>query len=144
MSTSRISEERKSSLAARALGYDEPVTEEDLDWYEQHPEDLDVVVNKELIQIEYLRFFFIVSLVLIAASRTISVLWGDALGSFMNHVVLDVISEFGIALLGGIVTAYFLEVLQKRQYETNMRYRKEVQQRLEERARKREANGANG
>ncbi len=50
----------------------------------------------------------------------------------MNDVMLDVSSELGIAIFGGTVTAYLLEVLQAKQYRENVAYRNAIKARLEQ------------
>lgn len=109
------------------------IPERHIDYFEENPEKLDLIVDKETIHKRHLNFFGAVSLILIVGVRTLNYFFGEQWGDFVGNVVLDVISEFGIALLGGVVTVYFLEVLQKKQYEENILYREEVLRRIEER-----------
>ncbi|MEO0333734.1 MAG: hypothetical protein AAF223_19015, partial [Bacteroidota bacterium] len=50
---------------------------------------------------------------------------------FVNTVILDVISELGIAIFGGAVVAYIIEFLKKRQYQKNIKFRNQVKKILE-------------
>lgn len=125
---------KKDSPLDRLLveSYDK-ITDSHVDYFEQHPEELDLIVDKEILHKHFLKFFGAVSLIIIVSVRTLSHFFEDQWGTFVVHVILDVISEFGIALLGGVVTVYFLEILQKKQFEANVRYRKEVLRKIEER-----------
>lgn len=125
---------KKDSPLDRLLveSYDE-ITDAHVEYFEENPEELDLIVDKETLHKRFLKFFGVVSLIIIVGVRTLGHFFGDQWGSFVVHVILDVISEFGIALLGGVVTVYFLEILQKKQYEANVRYRKEVLRKIEER-----------
>lgn len=106
------------------------VTEEIIEYYRKNPEELDLLIDKEDFNIRFLSYFFIFGLVLTVGSRVLSFMFADIWGEFINHVVLDVASEIGIAIFGGAVTAYLLEYLQKKQYEENMAFRNEIKKRL--------------
>ena len=115
-------------LATMILSDSQEITEETIDYYEQNPEELDLIINKEHFHSAYLGLFFIIGLVLTIASRVIAFVFGSKFGDFINDVILDVISELGIAIFGGAVVAYLIEFLNKRQYQQNVKFRTEVKQ----------------
>ncbi len=102
------------------------ITEATIDYYEKNPDELDLIINKEHFHAAYLGIFFVVGLLLTIAARTLAFFFEGEWGNFINDVVLDVISEIGIAIFGGAVVAYLIEYLNKKQYQQNIRFRKEV------------------
>ena len=102
------------------------VTDEVVEYYKNNPKELDLIIDKEEFNINFLSFFFLLGITITIGARVLKFFFQDAWGSFINDVVLDVLSELGIAIFGGAVTAYFLEFLQKKQYEENVRYRAEI------------------
>ncbi len=106
------------------------ITDEVVEYYRKNPDELDLLIDKEDFNIKFLSYFFVIGLVLTVGSRGLAFLFADVWGEFINHVVLDVASEVGIAIFGGAVTAYLLEYLQKKQYEENIAYRNEIKKRL--------------
>ncbi len=108
------------------------VTDEIVEYYRKNSDELDLLVDKEDFNINFLSYFFIFGLVVTIVSRVLAFMFADIWGEFVNHVVLDVTSEVGIAIFGGAVTAYLLEYLQKKQYEENIAFRSEIKRRLDE------------
>ena len=109
------------------------VTAETVEYYRSNPKELDLIIDKEEFNIRFLSFFFIIGITLTVGARILKYFFEDAWATFINDVILDVASELGIAIFGGAVTAYFLEYLQKKQYEENVRYRGEILKRIKER-----------
>ncbi len=107
------------------------LTDEIVAYYRKNPDELDLLIDREDFNIRFLSYFFIVGLVVTIGSRVLAFVFADVWGEFVNHVVLDVTSELGIAIFGGAVTAYLLEYLQKKQYEENIAYRNEIKRRLD-------------
>ncbi|MEM8894571.1 MAG: hypothetical protein AAGC88_08335 [Bacteroidota bacterium] len=109
------------------------VTEEAIDYYEKHPDELDLIINREHFNAMYLGFIFALGISLTVLSRVAAYFYGDYLGEFVNSVILDVISEIGIAIFGGAVVAYLIESLNKKQYQQNIKYRREMKAILDKR-----------
>ncbi len=116
----------KDELTDYLLNKPKQITESVLDFYEKNPEELNMISNREEIQLGILKYFFIVSIVLIAGSRTIIYLFGENLTNYFTEVVFEVTFEVGNAILGGVLAAFLIERLQKKQYEKNIRYKREV------------------
>ncbi len=108
------------------------VTDEVVEYYRKNPNELDLIIDKEEFNISFLSFFFLIGITITIGARVLKFFFQDAWASFVNDVVLDVLSELGIAIFGGAVTAYFLEFLQKKQYEENVRYRAEIIKRIKQ------------
>ena len=108
------------------------ITEEVIQYYEQNPDELDLIINRELFNSLYLGIIFILGIGLTVASRVVGYVYGEVIGDFVNDVVLDVLSELGIAIFGGAVVAYLIETLNKRQYQQNVKFRREIKRILEE------------
>lgn len=112
------------------MGKEPEVTEEIVAYYRQNPEELDLIIDKEYFHINFLVFFFVLGLSITIGARVLKYFFADIWGDFVNDVVLDVVSELGIAIFGGAVTAYFLEFLQNKQYEQNKSFREKIKARL--------------
>lgn len=108
------------------------VTDKIVEYYRNNPNELDLIIDKEEFNINFLSFFFIIGIMLTIGARMLTFFFKDSWGAFINDVILDVASELGIAIFGGAVTAYFLEFLQKKQYDENVRYRAEIIKRMKE------------
>ncbi|PID47755.1 MAG: hypothetical protein CSB47_00155 [Proteobacteria bacterium] len=108
------------------------ITDEVVDYYRENPDELDLIIDKEQMHTKLLAFLFGLGLAITIGSRVLAYFFEDIWGKFMNDVVLDVSSELGIAVFGGAVTAYLLEVLQAKQYRENVAYRNAIKARLEQ------------
>ena len=123
---------RKDFISSVLFNEPQEVTDEVIEYYRKHPKELDLILDKDYFHIKFLSFFFVLGLGLTIGARTFDYFFGADFGAFVSDVVLDVTSELGIAVFGGAVTAYFLEFLQKRQYEQNLRFREKIRARLAE------------
>ena len=102
------------------------VTDELIDYYRKHPEELDLIVDKEYFYGRFIKFFFFPGIFITVLSRVLKFVFEDTWAAFINDVVLDIFSELGIAIFGGAVTTFFLEKLNQKQYEQNIALRKEI------------------
>ena len=109
------------------------ITEDIIQHYEENPDELDLIINKEHFHIAYLGFFFVIGLLTTIGARILQYFYGDQLGDFVNTVILDVVSELGIAIFGGAVVAYLIEFLNKRQFQQNIKFRRRIKAILEQR-----------
>lgn len=101
--------------------------------YEENPDELDLIINREHFYTIYLGLIFILGMVMTVAARLIQYFYGQTLGDFVNTIVLDVLSELGIAIFGGAVVGYLIEFLNKRQFQQNIKFRRDIKTILEER-----------
>ncbi len=106
------------------------ITDEIVAHYKKHPEDLDLIIDKEYFYGKYIKFFFFLGIVITIVSRVLKFVFADTWASFINEVVLDIFSELGIAIFGGAITTFLLEKLNQKQYEQNITFRNEVLDRI--------------
>ncbi len=106
------------------------ITNEIIDFYKQNPHELDLIVDKEFFFGRFIKFFFILGIVVTISSRILKFIFEDTWAAFVNDIVLDIFSELGIAIFGGAITAYLLEKLKQKQYEQNMAFRNEILERI--------------
>lgn len=108
------------------------VTDELIDYYKTHPEELDLIIDKEYFYGRFIKFFFILGIFLTVLSRVLKFVFADTWAAFINDVVLDIFSELGIAIFGGAITTFLLEKLNQKQYEQNIALRKEILDRIKQ------------
>ena len=109
------------------------VTEEIIQHYEKNPDELDLIINREHFNAMYLGLIFILGIGLTISARLAQYFFGGSFGEFVNTVLLDVISEIGIAIFGGAIVAYLIESLNKRQFKENVKFRRQIKAILDER-----------
>ena len=102
------------------------ITEEVIQHYEKNPDELDLIINREYFNAAYLGLIFITGIVITVSARLVSYFYGESMGEFVDSVILDVISEVGIAIFGGAIVAYLIEILNKQQFQQNIKFRREV------------------
>ncbi|MCR9251491.1 MAG: hypothetical protein NXI20_13765 [bacterium] len=110
------------------------ITEEVILHYEKNPDELDLIINKEYFNAFYLGLIFVFGFVITISARIASHLYGDSMGEFVNSVILDVISEVGIAIFGGAIVAYLIEMLNKKQYQQNIKFRRKIKAIIDQRS----------
>jgi hypothetical protein len=108
------------------------VTDELIDYYKKHPVELDLIINKEYFYGRFIRFFFVLGIVVTILSRVLKFVFADTWAAFINDVVLDIFSELGIAIFGGAITTFLLEKLNQKQYEQNIALRKDILKRIQQ------------
>ena len=117
----------------RVIPDDQEIPEQVIKYYEDNPDELDLIINKEEFNAVFLSVFFGIGMITTIGARIASYYFGESLGEFVNHVVLDVISEIGIAIFGGAVVAYLIEAQNKKQFQQNIRFRRRVKALIDER-----------
>jgi len=109
------------------------ITEEVIRHYEKNPDELDLIVNREHFNAVYLGVVFSLGIGLTLAARLIQHFYKDSLGEFISTIILETIGEIGIAIFGGAIVAYLIEFLNKRQFQENIQFRREIKRILAER-----------
>ncbi len=116
----------KKIIEETLLGEKPEITDEIVEYYRNNPSDLDLIIDKEYFHSKFIKFFFIVGLVVTVSSRVLKFFFHNTWAEFINDIVLDIISELGIAIFGGAITAYILERMKQKQYQDNVKFRNEV------------------
>ena len=106
------------------------LTDDDIKYFIDNPQELDLIGDRELVQTRLLRRLLGLAVVCIVASKLIGFQFGDQLGEFVNGVVVDLTFELGAALLGAVATVYFLEIQQRKQFAENTAFIREVRERM--------------
>lgn len=106
------------------------VTDELVEYYRTHPEELDLIIDKEYFYGRFIKFFFFLGIALTVISRVLKFVFENTWAAFINEVILDIFSELGIAIFGGAITTFLLEKLNQKQYEQNIALRKEILDRI--------------
>ena len=106
------------------------LTEDDIKYFIDNPQELDLIGDRELVQTRLLRRLLALAVVCIVGSKLIGFQFGDQLGEFINGVVVDLMFELGAALLGAVATVYFLEIQQRKQFSENTAFIREVRERM--------------
>lgn len=117
----------------RTFASEQEITEELVDYYESNPEELDLIIEEEEFHSGFLKFFFALGLALTLTSRVLIVSLKGYINEFIEVVVLDVISEIGIAVFGGALVAYFIEFLKHKQFEKNQGFRNSIKRKIGQR-----------
>lgn len=104
-----------------------------LDYYEENPGELDLIINKEHFYALFLGIVFIVGIIITLATRMIQVYYNEKISGTVYSVILELISELGLAIFGGAVVAFIIELLNKKQYQSNLMFRTRVIKKLKER-----------
>ncbi|WP_299551043.1 hypothetical protein [Seonamhaeicola sp.] len=108
------------------------ITEEIIDFYRNNPKELDLIIDKEYFHSKFIKFFFVIGVLITVTSRLLKFFFENTWASFINEVVLDVFSELGIAIFGGAITAFILEKLKQKQYQDNLKFREEIIKKINE------------
>jgi len=116
----------KKIIEETLLGQKPEVTDEIVEHYRKNPSDLDLIIDKEYFHSKFIKFFFILGVVITVSSRVLKFFFHKTWAEFINDILLDIISELGIAIFGGAITAYILERMKQKQYQDNVKFRNEV------------------
>lgn len=122
----------KKIIEETLLGEKPKVTDEIVDHYRENPDDLDLIIDKEYFHGKFIKFFFIVGLIITVSSRVLKFFFRDTWAEFINDIILDVFSELGIAIFGGAIVAFILEKLKQKQYQDNVKFRSEIIDKIRE------------
>lgn len=120
----------KKIIEETLLGEKPEVTDEIIEHYRKNPSDLDLIIDKEYFHSKFIKFFFFFGLMLTVSSRVLKFFFHNTWAEFINDIVLDIISELGIAIFGGAITAYILERMKHKQYQDNVKFRNEVLEKI--------------
>jgi hypothetical protein len=109
------------------------VTDEELNYFRGHPEQIDEVTAPVNIHKLFLWAGTLLGVLFVGLSKFLKfqpVL--DNLSEGMREFGVDIIFEIGVALIGAAVTAYILGILLDKQQENAARWRAEIRRRLKE------------
>lgn len=120
-----------NKLLERTFASEQEITEKLIDYYEKNPNELDLIIEEEQFHAGFLWFFFVLGLGFTLVARILQVTFKAYLNEFIEVVVLDVLSEIGIAIFGGTLVAYFIEFLKHKQFKRNQEFRNKIKEKIE-------------
>lgn len=109
------------------------VTDEELDYFREHPDQIDEVTAPVNIHKLFLWAGTLLGVAFVGLSKILKfqpVL--DNLSEGLREFGIDIVFEIGVALIGAAVTAYILGILLDQQQENAARWRAEIRRRLKE------------
>ena len=109
----------------------ETLTDKQVQYFRDNPEMLDLIGDRETLGLRNLWRVLWIAAVLVAISKVLAIKFGDALDQFFFDVISDPVFEMGAALIGSVATVIFIQHQQKRQFMENMKFRAEVERRIE-------------
>lgn len=112
------------------LGDASELTDDQIRQFRDMPELLNLIGDRETLSLRNLWRILAVAAVLVALSKAFSVSVADEYVRWIVDVVTDLIFEMGAALIGSVATVIFIQYQEKRQFEDNVRFRAEIQQRI--------------
>jgi hypothetical protein len=110
------------------------VTDEELNYFRGHPEQIDEVTAPVNIHKLFLWAGTLLGVVLVGLSKILKfqpVL--ENLPEGLREFGIDIVFEIGVALIGAAVTAYILGILLDKQQDNAARWRAEIRRRLKAR-----------
>jgi|GEM_PF-3430044 len=105
------------------------VTEAELAFYRKHPELVHAFGDKTTIHRFVLIAVFVVGFLLVAASKVIKYIYGDASAPGVELTV-DLIFELGVALWGGVATTVLLQNYVEKKHREGRQYQREIMRQL--------------
>jgi hypothetical protein len=113
----------------------EQVTDEELNYFREHPEQIDEITAPVNIHKLFLWAGTLLGVAFVGLSKMLKfhpVL--ESLSEGVREFGIDIVFEIGVALIGAAVTAFILGILLDQQQENAARWRAEIRRRLEESA----------
>jgi uncharacterized membrane protein YidH (DUF202 family) len=109
------------------------VTDEELDYFREHPDHIDEVTAPVNVHKLFLWAGTVLGIICVGVSK---VLKFNPLISGLSEGIqefgVDIVFETGVALIGAAVTAYILGILLNRQQDNAAKWRAEIRRRMEE------------
>lgn len=93
------------------------ITPEELDYYRKNPEEISMINNATKIRYKYLTYAFILGFILVVVSKIVGPMFTKLITSFWSEVMRDLLFEVGVALWGGAITTYIIELHSKKEEE---------------------------
>ncbi|MEO0606334.1 MAG: hypothetical protein AAF211_33200 [Myxococcota bacterium] len=116
----------------RSIGGDRPVvTDEEVAYYREHPDEIDVATSPGQIHRQFLWLGSLTGLAAFVLAKVVA--WSSAeevLGEFVDNLVVDLLFEVGVAMIGASVTAYLLGVLLVESQKQARQWRQELRKRV--------------
>jgi hypothetical protein len=108
------------------------VTDDELAYFREHPEQIDEVTAPVYVHKLFLWVGAVLGVAGVALSKMLKYFELVALSEGVREFVIDIVFESGVALIGAAITAYILGILLNRQQDNAAHWRAEIRRKLEE------------
>lgn len=109
------------------------VTAEEVEYYREHPEQIEEVTAPVNIHKMFLWGGAIVGILIVVLSKFFKYSQILAFESvWINEFIVDIVYESGIALIGAAITTYMMGVLLNRQQANATKWRKEIRKKIKQ------------
>lgn len=93
------------------------ITDLELKYYRENPDEIALINNATKIRYKYLSYAFILGFILVVVSKLIGPMFSKIISVFWAEVLRDFSFEIGVALWGGAITTYIIELHAKKEEE---------------------------
>lgn len=109
------------------------VTDEELDYFREHPDQIDEVTAPVNVHKLFLYAGTVLGIIMVGVSKVLKFQpLISGLSEGIQEFLVDIVFESGVALIGAAVTAYILGILLDKQQENAAKWRAEIRRRLGE------------
>jgi hypothetical protein len=109
------------------------VTDEELDYFREHPDQIDEVTAPVNVHKLFLWAGTLLGISCVGVSKVLKFYpFISGLSEGIQEFGVDLVFETGVALIGAAVTAYILGILLNRQQDNAAKWRAEIRRRVEE------------
>ena len=103
------------------------VTEEEINYFEKHPDEIDEVTAPINIHKLFLAIGIGVGVLLVAISKVVAhSSFLPVVSRVLHEILIDIVFEIGVALIGAGVTAYMLGILLNAQQENAQQWKRMI------------------
>ena len=126
-----IDQREKMFLKLYLKSHPGQVTDEEMDYFREHPEQIDEVTAPVNVHKLFLYAGTVLGIIMVAVSKVLKFQpLISGLSEGVQEFVVDIVFESGVALIGAAVTAYILGILLDKQQENAAKWRAEIRRRL--------------
>lgn len=105
------------------------ITQDEINYYKKNPDEIALINNATKIRYKYLSYAFILGFILVVISKLVGPMFAPLISSFWSDVMKDLSFELGVALWGGAITTYIIELHAKRE-EEDCKYKQDMLRKL--------------
>ena len=127
-----IDQREKMFLKLYLKSHPGQVTDEELDYFREHPDQIDEVTAPVNVHKLFLWWGALLGVALVALSKYLKFSIVYMLSEALREFAVDVVFEIGVALIGAAVTAYILGILLNQQQEKASLWRAEIRKKIGE------------
>lgn len=108
------------------------ISPKELEFYRNNREEIEKITNPDTVRYRYLASVFFMGLVSVIISKLTYPVFHYLLSALWLEVLTDTLFELGVALWGGSITVYLIQVLSVREEEESTRKKEAILHMLEE------------